>query len=85
MTVCFRKRPQPAQVLRGFYLSRRPASAGEINGDGYSLIMADFDLGVHLDTRTERKQLPLPAKRGEGWGEGFVLVNIGSSPRPSPP
>jgi hypothetical protein len=31
---------------------------------------------VHFDTRTERKQLPLPAKRGEGWGEGFVLVNI---------
>jgi len=40
-----------------------------------------------LDTRTERKLLPLPAKRGEGWlvapkpgeggGEGFVLVNIG--------
>ena len=25
-----------------------------------------------------------PSKRGEGWGEGFVLVNIGSSPRPSP-
>jgi hypothetical protein len=25
---------------------------------------------------TERK-LPLPAKLREGWGEGFVLVNIG--------
>jgi hypothetical protein len=32
---------------------------------------------MHLDTHTERKQLPLPAERGEGWGEGFVLVNIG--------
>jgi hypothetical protein len=26
-----------------------------------------------------------PSKRGEGWGEGYVLVNIGSSPQPSPP
>src|SRR5208282_2138678 len=35
MTVCFRKRPQPAQVLRGFYLRRWFVSAGEINGDGH--------------------------------------------------
>jgi hypothetical protein len=31
---------------------------------------------AHLDTGTQRKQLPLPAKRGEG----FVLVNIGLLP-----
>jgi hypothetical protein len=55
MTVCFRKRPQPAQVLRGFYLQRWLVSADEINGDGRRPIMAAFDQWVHLDTRTERK------------------------------
>jgi hypothetical protein len=55
MTVCFRKRPQSAQVLRGFYLQRWLVSADEINGDGRRPIMAAFDQWVHLDTRTERK------------------------------
>jgi hypothetical protein len=35
-------------------------SAGEINGDGYSLIMADFDHGVHLARPNENNSLSPP-------------------------
>jgi hypothetical protein len=34
-------------------------------------------LGAHVDTRFQRKQLPLPAKRGEGFML-VTFVNIGS-------
>jgi hypothetical protein len=58
MTVCFRKRSPFAQVLRGFYLQRRAASAGEIQGDGRRPIMAIFDHGAHPRTVSRARLCP---------------------------